>query len=51
MHLLFYGHEQTEILETKRVENLLRAQSIKVTFCCRLLSVLGRVPLPNISYM
>jgi len=29
MHLLFYGHEQTEILETKRVEHLLRDQSIK----------------------
>lgn len=29
MHLLFYGREQTEILEAKRVENLLRAQSIK----------------------
>ena len=30
MHLLFYGHEQVEILETKKVENLLREQSIKV---------------------
>jgi hypothetical protein len=32
MHLLFYGHEQAEIMETKRVENLLREQSIKVIF-------------------
>ena len=30
MHLLFHGHEQTEILETNKVEHLLRAQSIKV---------------------
>jgi hypothetical protein len=32
MHLLFYGREQTEIVESKRVENLLRAQSVKVIF-------------------
>ena len=30
MHLLFYGREQTEILESKKVEDLLRAQSVKV---------------------
>ena len=30
MHLLFCGREQTELLETKRIEKLLRDQSIKV---------------------
>jgi phosphatidylserine decarboxylase len=29
MHLLFYGHEQVELLETKKVEDILREQSIK----------------------
>lgn len=29
MHLLFYGHEQVELLETKKVEEILREQSIK----------------------
>lgn len=32
MHLLFYGREQEQLLETKRVENLLREQSIKVFY-------------------
>ena len=54
MHLIFYGHEQTEILETKRVENLLRAQSIKVIFLATdhflFLNQCGVFLLPNISY-
>lgn len=29
MHLLFYGHEQVELLETKKIEDILREQSIK----------------------
>jgi len=29
MHLLFYGHEQVELLETKKIEGILREQSIK----------------------
>jgi phosphatidylserine decarboxylase len=35
MHLLFYGKEQTKILETRRVEELLREESIKVHSSCR----------------
>ena len=30
MHLLFYGKEQVKILGNKRVDELLREQSIKV---------------------
>ncbi|KAF8202246.1 phosphatidylserine decarboxylase-domain-containing protein [Pholiota molesta] len=35
MHLLFYGKEQTKILETRRVEALLREESIKVHSSCQ----------------
>jgi phosphatidylserine decarboxylase len=35
MHLLFYGKEQTKILETRRVEALLREESVKVHSSCR----------------
>ena len=30
MHLLFYGREQVKLLESKKVEDLLRQESIKV---------------------
>lgn len=30
MHLLFYGKEQINLLENKRVEDLLREESVKV---------------------
>lgn len=32
MHLLFYGREQTSLLQSKTVENRLREQSIKVIY-------------------
>ena len=35
MHLLFCGREQTELLECKRIEKLLRYQSIKVIVITR----------------
>lgn len=35
MHLLFYGKEQQKLLDSQRIEHLLREKSIKVCFVFR----------------